>query len=115
MTSKERMRIALEGGKPDRVPIAMMLDGSYLIRATGIDARIHGYADNEHRAGVQCLFHNRHPENDLIVAWYGGSRDFGTKEKLVRDGDRFLLEDMSTGKRTELPEPERGGWAGPTA
>ncbi len=105
LNSKERMRTALEGGKVDRMPIAMMLDGSYLCRAADCDPREHGFSDNEGRADIQVRFRERHPHNDLIVAWYGASRDVGTKKKLKREGDRFFLQDAATGEIEELPDP----------
>ena len=39
MTPRERVRIAMEGGKPDRVPVVPIYDVGYLMRAIGRDPR----------------------------------------------------------------------------
>ena len=39
MTGKERVAVALRGGKPDRVPIVPIYDLGYVMRSTGRDIR----------------------------------------------------------------------------
>jgi hypothetical protein len=105
MSSRERMHAALTGRETDRPPIALMLDVSYLCRATGIDLREFEHDGNAARAGIQVRFRDRHPENDMIVAWNGVDRAVGTRRKLSRDGDRFFVTDIDTGTVTEIAAP----------
>ena len=108
------MRIVLNRGKADRVPIALASDSDYQCQAAGIDHREFRYGDYETRAGIQRQFFLRHEANDLLLCWSGLDRATVASRKLTRDGDRYFVTDTATGKTQEVEQwetaanPQRG-------
>ena len=98
MTSRERVEIALRGGKPDRVPAAGIYDAGYMMRTLGHDI---GYyqvmsADCWHDA-IEKLF-LRHPVDFYFVEH--GTTDDWTDERIVEKHDGYwLVTEKQTGRR----------------
>ena len=103
MTSKERMNIVLAGGKADRVPIALILDDTYLCRAAGADLRELHHGNSASRADLQRRLMKRHPLNDILICWDGTNRN--PVSKLERQGDRFFDVNVVTGEQREISDP----------
>ena len=97
------MNIVLDGGRADRIPIALIQDETYLCRATGADVRELQYGDSQKRAELQTRLMRRHPENDVVICWDGTTRE--PTRDLDRSGDRFYLVDRATGRKEEIPDP----------
>jgi uroporphyrinogen-III decarboxylase len=108
MTSKERMRVALERGKPDRVPISVVADCDYMCEAAGSDLREFYYGDAETLAEINRRFLERHPQNDFLLAYSGVHRRTSAVWQLTQEGDRFFLVERETGAREELPPASTG-------
>jgi len=96
------MRLVLEGGKADRVPIALIADYDYQCQAAGYDDREFRYGDNETRAEIQRRFFLRHEANDFLLCWSGVDRKVARSRKLTRQGDRYFVTDLTTGAIHEV-------------
>ena len=90
LTSRQRMNIALECGKPDRIPIAIVCDSDYVSQAAGADLREFLYGDNLARAQITGAFYERHPHNDFAMVWSGISPGTVASRRLVRCGGRYF-------------------------
>ena len=106
MLSKERVRIALAGGMPDRVPFAMECDYDYLAVAAGREPWEFIYADCEERVRIHESFYQRHP-SDLWKCWGGPSRSRMRKREIVLEQGRPHYLDKRTGRRYAIDR--RGG------
>jgi hypothetical protein len=96
---KERVLLAMDGGKPDQIPIALMYDWDYVVRAGGGDPYDWMYGGFDRRMELQMNMYRRHKGVATFGAW--GRR--AEQSRLVdADGRRYLL-DPSTGAKEELP------------
>lgn len=100
MTSKERMLKALEGGKPDVVPIAPYFWGAeYRWKAVGVEIWELLYGDREMSFIASDKLHQRHPCDWIFVQGFGSGWLMGkTVEK--KDGQVFITD--SDGTRYEF-------------
>ena len=111
MTSRERMRLAISGGKPDRIPVAMVADSDFYCKAAGRPLWEFEYGDNAARAEIQKQAHLRFPESDFIYAWTGVSHGAAAARRLVIEGDQPYVEWLETGERTRIePRPTAAHW-----
>jgi uroporphyrinogen-III decarboxylase len=101
MLPKERVRIALEGGKPDRVPFLLECDYDYLTKAAGRELWEWTCADRLERARIHEAFYKRHP-SDLWKCWGGPSRMGLQPHEIVREEGRVHYLDKDTGQRFEI-------------
>ena len=83
MTARERMRTALDRGKPDRVPIAMVAEFDFYCKAAGRPMWEFEYGDNAARAAIQRDAHLRFPDNDFICCWAGIDRETAASRRVV--------------------------------
>lgn len=87
MTPRERVRIAMEGGRPDRVPVVPIYDVGYLMRAIGHDPRewaVAGTADKVRFVDEGFL---RHDVDGYFV--HDGTANDWVAANGVEKGDRF--------------------------
>lgn len=77
MNSKMRMNIVLEGGKADQIPIALIIDETYLARVSNTDLRYLRFGNSADRIAMQKQFWNTHKKNDMIICWDGVDRAVG--------------------------------------
>ena len=101
MLPKERVRIALEGGKPDRVPFLLECDYDYLAKAAGRAPWKFTYADCLERARIHEVFYQRHP-SDLWKCWGGPSRSGLAHREIVCEEGRVFYLDKDTGQQYEI-------------
>lgn len=112
MTSRERVRTAIAGGKADRVPIAMVADCDFYCKAAGRPLWEFEYGDNAARAAIQREAHLRFPESDFIFCWTGVSHRAAASRRVVMEGDRPFVEWRETGERTPIqPRPTAAHWS----
>lgn len=98
MLPKERVQIALAGGRPDRVPCFVEPDYDYIAKAAGREPWELAHADTLEQARIHEAFFQRHPV-DLIACWGGVSRKrLRQREILYEQGRPFYL-DKRTGRR----------------
>jgi hypothetical protein len=97
------MRIAIAGGKADRVPIAMVADFDFYCKAAGRPMWEFEYGDNHARAEIQKQAHLRFPESDFIYCWTGVSHRTEASRRLVMEGDQPFVEWRDTGERSAIP------------
>jgi hypothetical protein len=98
MLPKERVQIALEGGKPDRVPFLMECDSDYMARAIGREPWEYIHAGSLEQAQIHEAFYQRHP-SDLWKCWGGPSRSRINHRQIIRDEKGVFYLDMKTGQR----------------
>ena len=121
MTSRERMRTALAGGKPDRIPVAMVADFDFYCKAAGRPLWEYEYGDNAARAAIHKAAHLRFPENDFIYCWTGVSHARAAALRVVMAEGQPYLEQVATGEREPIqPRPTASLWTagrgeGPTS
>jgi len=104
MSPKERVRTVLERGKADRIPVALISDSDYQCQAAGYDHRQFRCGDTAMRAEIQRRFFLRHEANDLLLCWRGLDKETERSRKLTRQGDRYFVTDLTTGKTQEVEE-----------
>lgn len=102
MTARERMRTAVAGGKPDRVPIAMVADFDFYCQAAGRPMWEFEYGDNEQRAAIQREARRRFPEDDFVYCWTGVSHETAASRRVVMEGDQPFVEWTKTGEREPI-------------
>jgi len=107
---RERVRIALEGGQPDRVPFLLECDYDYMARAAGREPWEYIYADSLEQARIHEDFYRRHP-SDLWKCWGGPSRSWLKCWQIVREQGAVFYLDTRTGRRFEIDR--RGGLLDP--
>ena len=83
MLPKERVQIALEGGKPDRVPFLFECDSDYMTRAIGREPWEFIHAGSLEQAQIHEAFYQRHP-SDLWKCWGGPSRSKLNRRQIIR-------------------------------
>jgi uroporphyrinogen-III decarboxylase len=101
MLPKERAQIALEGGKPDRVPFLLECDYDYLAKAAGREPWQYTHADCLERARIHEAFYQRHP-SDLWKCWGGPSRAALRAREIVCEEGRVFHLNKATGRRFEI-------------
>jgi len=112
MTSQERMRIALNRGKPDRVPIAMVADFDFYCKAAGRPMWEFEYGDNASRAAIQRQAHLRFPDNDFVMCWTGLDNETIRSRRVVVEHGQPFVEWRETGERTPIrSRPTAADWS----
>jgi len=101
MSGKERMRQALSGGMPDRVPVGFFYNCDYKAERAGIPPEAYIYGTNEDRFKAMAATYQRHRE-DWIHADPGISHEWLSKHRLVWDGGTAFVEEVATGKRDPI-------------
>lgn len=96
------MHLVLEGGKADRIPVALVTDSDYQCQAAGCDHREFRHGTNQERAEIQRRFWLRHQDNDCLLCWSGLSRRRARQHKLTREGNGYFLTDATTGEKSEV-------------
>ena len=102
MTSRERMRTTVAGGKADRIPVAMVADFDFYCKAAGRPLWEYEYGDNAARAEIHKRAHLRFPESDFIYCWTGVSHKNAASRRVVMVEGRPCLEWTQTGKREPI-------------
>jgi uroporphyrinogen-III decarboxylase len=102
MTARERMRTALDRGKPDRVPIAMVGDSDFHCQAAGRPLWEFLYGCNAARADIQREALLRFPDNDFICCWTGIDHGTAASRRVVVENEKAYLEDVATGRRSPM-------------
>ena len=113
MLPKKRVQIALEGGKPDRVPFLLECDFDYMAKAAGREPWEYLYAGSLEQAQIHEAFFRRHP-SDLWKCWPGPSRANLSRWQVIRREGRVFYTRAETGQRYEINRrgdllDERGG------
>ncbi|MDI7277548.1 MAG: uroporphyrinogen decarboxylase family protein, partial [Anaerolineae bacterium] len=103
---KERVRIALAGGRPDRVPLVLEYDYDYMAKVAGREPWEFVYADVEERVRIHEDFYRRHPA-DLWRCWSGPMRASLEQREIIREGGRVYCLHKPTGRRFGVDR--RGG------
>ena len=101
MTGKERILLAMDGGKPDRIPIALSADWDYQVRAGGGDPYDWMYGGFDRRVELYERTHRRHIGTALHRTGQGRRADF-PRRMIEESGNRWFLDPV-TGYRRELP------------
>ena len=101
MTSKERVRIALEGGKPDKVPVFPIYDCGYILRATGRDLRDWVARGSRERVRIVEDGLLLHDVDGMFV--HAGCDDSWRRRHRVTPGDAYwTVTERKTGRRFRL-------------
>jgi len=121
MTGKERIAVALQGGKPDCVPILPIYDIGYVLRSTGHDVREWAIATCAERVRILEDSFLLHRDIDGIFV-HGGGNDENVRHLRVEKFDDFwritddrtgeqwgLLPDGSLCTADGAPLPRQGG------
>jgi hypothetical protein len=121
MTGKERIAVALRGGKPDRVPILPIYDIGYVLRGTGRDVREWAIASAAERIRILEDSFLLHREIDGLFI-HGGGNDENVSHLRVEKFDHcWRITDGRTGEAWGLlpdgsrctaagePLPKQGG------
>jgi len=101
MLPKERVRIALEGGQPDRVPFLLECDYDYMAKAAGREPWEYIHADSLEQARIHEDFYRRHP-SDLWKCWGGPSKSRLRHRRIERDEKGAFYVDVQTGRRFRI-------------
>ncbi len=109
MTPKERVRIALTGGKPDRVPFVPAVDYDYMALAAAREPWEFIHGGPQAQGEIHEGFLQRHP-CDVWPCWGAPSPRGQEHREIVREGDRVYYHDHRTGRRYRIDR--RGGLLG---
>ncbi|MGD0610824.1 MAG: uroporphyrinogen decarboxylase family protein [Anaerolineales bacterium] len=101
MNGKERMRIALSGGTPDRVPVGFFYNCDYKAKCAGITSQDYIFGTNEDRFNAMASTFQLHRE-DWIHSDSGINHDWEKKHKIVWDENKAFVENLSTGQRDDI-------------
>ena len=101
MLPKERVQIALNGERPDRVPVMLECDFDYIAKAAGRAPWEWVQADSLEQARIHEACFLRHPR-DLWPVWGGPSRAALQHRRIIREGDMAFYEDTRTGRRFRI-------------
>jgi hypothetical protein len=95
MTSKERVAIALQGGKPDRIPIVPFYDDGYVQKNTGRDVRSWGLCSA--REGIQMIEEGflLHKDIDGMVVHDGWNDDASKNLKVEKLDSHWRVTDTT--------------------
>ena len=101
MNSKERVEIALQGGKPDCVPIVPIYDFAYVMRSTGRDPREWITASAQERIDTIEESFLRHDVDGIFV--HGGCNDNWVNSHTVEKLDQYwMVTHTETGEQLRL-------------
>jgi hypothetical protein len=100
---KERVRTALEGGKPAGVPIYPIYDMGYIMRCTGQDERAWTTATSRERIDTLDAAFRRHPVDGCFVH-VGATDEFAKTHTVEKTRDYWLVTNRETGERYRLLE-----------
>ncbi len=98
MLPKERVAVALAGGRPDRVPFAMECDYDFLAIGAGREPWEFAHGSPEERARIHEDFYRRFP-SDLWKCWGGASRSLAQRREIVREAGAVYYVDRRSGRR----------------
>ena len=101
MIPKERVRTALEGGKPDQVPIVPIYDFGYMMRSTGRDIREWVTASAQDRIDVieeSFLLH----DVDGYFVHVGCNDDWVNSHAVEKRDTYWMVTGLETGERYRL-------------
>jgi hypothetical protein len=101
MLPKQRVQIALEGGKPDRVPFLLECDSDYMTRAVSREPWEFIHAGSLEQAQIHEAFYLRHP-SDLWKCWGGPSRSKLNRRQIMRSEKGVFYLDIDTGQRFRI-------------
>jgi len=101
MTGKERVLLAMDGGKPDQIPVALSADWDYQVRAGGGDPYDWMYGGFDRRVELCVQTHRRHPGTALLRTGQGRRVDF--PRRLIEKDSRRWFFDPDAGECRELP------------
>ena len=101
MLPRERLDVALRGGKPDRMPIMPIYDYAYMMNNTGHDPREYHTATAAERIQYTeggFLLH----DVDGFFCWPGTSDDWAREHVVEKLDGYWLVTDRSTGEQSRL-------------
>lgn len=103
---RERVEIALEGGKPDRVPIVPIYDFGYLTKCTGHDPREYVTASSAERIRLIEEAFLRHEVDGIFV--HSGTTDEWANSHTIEKCDGYWLVTNTKSGATHRLLPD--GW-----
>ena len=104
MNATERARAAIMAERPDRVPIAVSADWSYVAKAAGVSLPEFIFGDNHARAQAAIATFRRHRGTDVLFCPVGVSEAFVRSHRVRRQGGRVLVTDESTGETLPIEQ-----------
>jgi len=111
MNNRERMRIAVAGGKADHVPIAMVADADFIAKAAGRPLWQLRYGDLEDSVALAASAHRRFPHNSFVLVAAGADRKTREAHRLIVEEGMAYLERLDTGERTAIRiDAPAGDW-----
>lgn len=106
-TGKERILLAMDGGKPEQLPIAPMIDWTFALRSAGCDPFDWAYRSFDYNMQLFADAHRRF-DSDFTQAW-DDRRKYSPERMHIEDGQRYVV-DWETGERKLLPDPGNPPW-----
>jgi uroporphyrinogen-III decarboxylase len=102
MNSKQRVALALRGGRPDRVPIVPIFDAGYICRSTRRDPRVLSTcgAAERIRAIEECFL--RHSQLDGLHVNSGCSEHRGRNLRIEKLSTHWRITNTDTGEQWGL-------------
>ena len=101
ISGKERMSVALSGGKPDRVPVFAIYDNSYLSTCMSKDPRLFFTASSKERDLLIEESFLRH-ELDGFFVWEGTSDEWSNCHEIEKKSGYWLVTDVRDGIKKRL-------------
>jgi len=103
MTSKERVEIALQGGKPDVIPIVPIYDMGYVQRCAGRDIREwYTGTSAEHTRSIGEAFLRHLPRLDGIFVHGGKTDQWAAEHTVEKRPGHWRITNTKTGERCGL-------------
>src|SRR3972149_2895812 len=106
MNGKTRMRMALSGHAPDRVPVGFFYNCDYKARCAGSTPQAYIFGTNEDRYQAMAATYLRHKE-DWIHADPGINMDWQHQHRLVREADEAFVGELASGGRGRWSQSTR--------
>jgi uroporphyrinogen-III decarboxylase len=97
LTGKERIATALQGGKPDRVPILPIYTAAYILTAAGRDPRAWLAGTPEDRLRLMDDTLRIHPEVDGCFVHPGKPADWADRHRVERFDGYWRVTERATG------------------
>jgi hypothetical protein len=101
MKPYERVAAALDGDKPDRVPIMPIYDSGYLMRSAGRDIRDYIIATGEQRTAYIEENFLRHKVDGLFVH-IGSTDEWIRNNTIEKHPDYWMITEKATGRRYRM-------------
>ena len=101
-TPKERVRIAVAGGRADRAPIVPIYDIGYVYRSVGADVREYTTGTAARRIEVIEANFRRHPQVDGIFVHAGTNDAWAAAHTVERLADYWLVTHRASGRQYRL-------------